>query len=148
MSWQFPRPCFWPQVLRTKLVSLSQVSSMLITRFPSLRSYSIARAYCCRRMRDLAELADGCSFFVLTKLSLNSCFKTCRTCFWFTSISSVSLTTLQTLCELSIPWPSLCMSYTALVMADLFLSFSFSRSFASRSFSGYCFASLTKSLTS
>ena len=58
-SWTFPSPFRDPQALRTKLVSLTHVSSIFMTRYPSLRSYNILSAYCYLSTRFLSELADG-----------------------------------------------------------------------------------------
>ena len=83
-SYRLPSPPFFAQTFRTKLVSLSQVSSTLITLFPCSMSLSSMRAYYCLWTSTLFAFAWGSSFFVLRKLSLNSVFKTWRTIFWLT----------------------------------------------------------------
>ena len=143
-----PSPYLSAQVLRIKLVSLSQVSSMFMTLQPSNRSLSNTRAYYCLRTRFLAEFADGCNFFAFKKLSLNSDFKTIRTCFTLTSKFSRSYISLLTLIALSIAQPSLCMCLIVFEIAIFFFSANFAFAFVSSIFSGSSFASVIKSLTS
>ena len=119
-----------------------------MTLQPSNRSLSNTRVYYCLRTRFLAEFADGCNFFAFKKLSLNSDFKTIRTCFTLTSKFCSSFISLLTLSAVSIARPSFCMSLIAVATAFLYLSAYFALAFVSLSFSGWNLVSVIKSLTS
>ena len=133
---EFPWPCLYAQALRMKLVSFSQVSSIFITLLFSERSLSNTRPYYYLRTRFLAEFAEGCNFFALTKLNLYFFFKASRTCFTLTFNCSLSLIISLTFIALSMTRPSLSMRLIAVAMAFLFHSASFYFSFVFRNFSG------------
>ena len=112
LSVMLPFPFFSPHVFRMKLVSLSHVSSILMTRFPLARILIILSAYYCLRTSALAELAYGLSFLVLTKLSLKVFFKICRTNLMLMSLLYSSLICLQTFIALWICISSFIMFWT------------------------------------
>ena len=86
-SFALPLPSHGAHVLRMKLVSFSQVSSMLMIRVPLSSSGSNRMAYRCLAMMDLTELVPGDIFLVLMKLRLQRCLITCLTSFSVTSRS-------------------------------------------------------------
>ena len=148
LSWVFPLPSLSDHVLRVKLVSLIQDSSILITLLSRLSCFIISSAYCCRSTSARSELAWGFSFLVLTKLSFRSCRMTYLTSFSLTSRNESFLTRWQTSSAFDRVIPSYCIDSIADTMASLSFVFLFSYYFFSLNFSGLILKSATKSLTS
>ena len=103
----FPCPYFWAHTFLMKLVSLSQVSSILIILLCiSISSISFI-AYYYLKTKDLVVLVFGCSFLDFMKLRFKSLFNTNLTCFIFTCIPIYCCTAWHISFELTIGFFSL-----------------------------------------
>ena len=100
LSSTFVLPSLGAHVLRVWLVSLSQVSSMLMILLPSWWSSINFSANCYLRTKDLSESALGLNFLAFRKLNLYSCRKICRTSLELTVIPDVSCASERIISEL------------------------------------------------
>ena len=84
-NYALPVPSFGAQVLRIKLVSLSQVSSMLMNRVPRSSNGRICIAYCYLAIMERSVLVPRVIFLALMKPNLHHSLIVYRASFSVTS---------------------------------------------------------------
>ena len=112
------------QIYRVKLVSLNQLSSMFIIRFPSLSRSSIFYAYCCLSTWHRWLLALGGIFFTIRYLRPKSSFMILFTFSTDTSILSKVLTrfTIVSALIIGISWSYMSLTF-CLIASTAYRSF-------------------------